>query len=62
MRLKHYSIHTERAYCDWIKRFILFHGMMNREELLADGEKKVETFLSHLVMKARLLRRRRTMQ
>ena len=25
MRLKHYSIHTERSYCDWIKRYILFH-------------------------------------
>jgi len=20
MRLKHYSIHTERSYCDWIRR------------------------------------------
>jgi hypothetical protein len=25
IRLKHYSIRTERAYVDWIKRFILFH-------------------------------------
>jgi hypothetical protein len=24
MRLRHYSIHTERFYCGWIKRFILF--------------------------------------
>ncbi|NQT71303.1 MAG: phage integrase N-terminal SAM-like domain-containing protein [Chloroflexi bacterium] len=23
MRLKKYSIHTERSYCDWIKRFIV---------------------------------------
>jgi hypothetical protein len=22
MRLHHYSIHTERATCDWIKRYI----------------------------------------
>ena len=22
MRLKHYSIHTERSYCDWVKRFV----------------------------------------
>jgi len=22
MRLKHYSIRTERCYCDWIKRYI----------------------------------------
>ncbi|MHB1229287.1 MAG: phage integrase N-terminal SAM-like domain-containing protein [Halothiobacillus sp.] len=26
IRLKHYSIRTEQAYTDWIKRFILFHG------------------------------------
>ena len=25
IRLKHYSIRTEQAYTDWIKRFILFH-------------------------------------
>ena len=23
--LKHYSIRTEQAYTDWIKRFVLFH-------------------------------------
>jgi len=22
LRLKHYSLRTERSYCDWIKRFI----------------------------------------
>jgi hypothetical protein len=27
MRLKHYSLRTERAYCDWITRFIRFHRM-----------------------------------
>ena len=26
MRVKHYSIRTERCYCDWIVRFIRFHG------------------------------------
>ena len=25
LRDKHYSIHTERTYVDWIKRYILFH-------------------------------------
>ena len=24
MRLHHYSLHTERSYIDWIKRFIHF--------------------------------------
>ena len=26
MRLKHYSIRTEEAYRQWMKRFIFFHG------------------------------------
>ncbi len=25
IRVRHYSIRTEKAYIDWIKRFILFH-------------------------------------
>ncbi len=49
MRLHHYSIHTERSYCEWVKRFILFHKMKSREDL-ADGEKKIEAFLTHLAV------------
>jgi len=26
IRVKHYSIRTEQAYCDWIRRFIIFRG------------------------------------
>jgi hypothetical protein len=33
MRLKHYSIRTERCYCDWIRRYVKFHGMRSREDL-----------------------------
>jgi len=33
MRLKHYSIHTERSYCDWIRRFAKFHKMSSRQDL-----------------------------
>ena len=28
MRLHHYSIHTERTYIVWIKRYIAFAGMI----------------------------------
>lgn len=49
MRLKHYSIHTERSYCDWIKKYILFHGMNSRNDL-ADGERKIEEFLTYLAV------------
>lgn len=50
MRVKHYSIHTERTYCDWIKRFILFHKMQDRAELFIESENKIETYLTHLAI------------
>ncbi len=49
MRVRRYSIHTERAYCDWIKRYIRFHGMTSREDL-QDGDQQIETFLTHLAV------------
>ena len=33
MRLKHYSLRTERTYCDWIARFIRFHQMRHPGEM-----------------------------
>ena len=33
IRVKHYSIRTEQAYIDWIKRFILFHGKRHPVDL-----------------------------
>ena len=38
MRLKHYSIRTETAYCDWIRRYIKFHGMRCREDFTGGGQ------------------------
>jgi integron integrase len=49
MRLRHYSIHTERSYCEWIRKFVHFHNMKSRDDL-ADGEKKIEAFLTHLAV------------
>ena len=48
MRLKHYSLHTERTYCDWIKQFVRFHRMTERAALFEDSEIKIEAFLSYL--------------
>ena len=50
MRLKHYSIHSEQRYCDWIKRFVNFHGMTGRVDLLENAEHKIESFLSALAI------------
>jgi integron integrase len=48
MRRLHYSIHTERSYCDWIARYVRFHRMQSREALLSAGAPEVEVFLTHL--------------
>ena len=47
MRRRHYSIHTERAYLDWVKRYVRFHNMQSRDDL-RHGEEKIEAFLTHL--------------
>ena len=53
MRLKHYSICTERAYCDWIRRYIKFHGMRSREDL-QPAEAKMELFPSDLAVNGKV--------
>jgi hypothetical protein len=47
IRLRHYSIRTEQAYLDWIRRFILHHGKRHPETL---GGPEVEAFLTHLAV------------
>lgn len=47
MRRRHYSIHTERTYCDWVKRYIVHFNMKSRADL-CEGERKVEDFLTYL--------------
>jgi integron integrase len=45
IRLKHYSLRTEKTYLDWIKRYILFHGKRHPETM---GAEEVRLFLSDL--------------
>jgi integron integrase len=54
MQRLNYSIHTERAYCDWITRFIKFHHLQVREALFIEPEKKVESFLTHLAVQGQV--------
>ena len=51
IRVKHYSIRTEQAYCDWIRRFVIFHGKRHPSEL---GAAQVEAFLTALAIQARV--------
>jgi len=45
MRFKHYSLRTEEAYWNWIKRFILFHGKRHPREM---GAGEAQSFLTDL--------------
>jgi integrase len=51
LRLRHNSIRTERAYVDWIKRFILFHRKRHPTEMGAD---EIRQSLSHLATGGRV--------
>ena len=48
IRLKHYSIRTERVYCEWIKRYVRFHNYRHPMEM---GAPDVEAFLSDLAVR-----------
>jgi hypothetical protein len=45
MRLQHYSIHTERSFVDWSRRFVRFHHMETRADL-ENAEPKIEASLT----------------
>jgi integron integrase len=45
MRARRYSLRTEQAYLDWIRRFILFHGKRHPRDL---GESEITDFLTNL--------------
>ena len=47
IRFRHYSIRTEQAYVDWIKRFIRFHGKQHPATM---GAAEVERFLTDLAV------------
>ena len=47
IRLKHYSIRTEQAYVDWVRRFVLFHGKKHPDTL---GAEAIEAFLTDLAV------------
>ncbi len=46
-RVKHQSIRTERAYVDWIRRFVIFHNKRHPKDM---GIPEIEAFLTHLAV------------
>ncbi len=44
LRYQHYALRTERAYCDWILRFIRFHGAKKHPKYM--GKIEIDAYLS----------------
>ena len=42
LRVRHYSLRTEKTYIAWIRRYILFHGKRHPVEI---GAEEVTVFL-----------------
>jgi integron integrase len=51
MRLRHYSLQTERVYVNWVGRFFNFH---KRRALESMGDVEVKAFLNHLAVNERV--------
>lgn len=47
IRVKHYSISTERTYVHWIKHYILYH---NKRHPIDMKKAEIEAFLTHLAV------------
>ncbi len=47
MRIKHYSLKTEKSYVQWVRRYILFHNKQHPGEM---GALDVQKFLSYLAV------------
>ena len=48
IRVRNYSIRTETAYAEWVKRYIRFHQYRHPLEM---GAAEIEAFLTHLAVK-----------
>ena len=47
LRVKHYSLRTEKVYVDWIRRFVLVNGKRHPRDM---GAAEIERFLSRLAV------------
>lgn len=46
-RLKHFSLRTERAYAQWVYRFVVYHGKRHPREM---GAREIQAFLTWLAV------------
>lgn len=52
LRYHHYAYRTEQTYCEWILRYVKFHGGKTHPNVM--GKKEVEGFLSHLATQGKV--------
>ena len=52
LRYHHYAYRTEQTYCDWIMRYIRYHGGKTHPRNM--GKKEIEAFLSHLAVQQKV--------
>ena len=52
LRYHHYAYRTEQTYCDWIMRYIRYHG--GKTHPCNMGKKEIEAFLSHLAVQQKV--------
>jgi len=52
LRYHHYAYRTEQTYCDWIVRYIRFHGSKTHPAQM--GKPQIDAFLSHLATKGKV--------
>ena len=51
MRVRHLSLRTEKAYVQWIRRFILFQGKRHPAGM---GSEEIVAFLTHLAVQRKV--------
>lgn len=45
LRIKPYSLRTEKTYIEWIRRYILFHEKRHPKDM---GAEEIQAFITHL--------------
>ncbi|WP_319381726.1 site-specific integrase [Thiomicrorhabdus sp.] len=50
LRREGYTYSTENSYCDWVKRYVEFHGIKSRSDMRGNAPYKAEQFLIYLAV------------